>query len=230
MSPRLAVLMFHDIVPEGATGYAVEVGRLERILETCLSPDGVETEITFDDGREGTFRHGLPVLHRLGLRSTLFVTTDFLGRPGFMDAPMLSEWAAAGQSVGSHAVTHRPLSVLGEEEARDELGRSREVLERVVGSKIDTFAFPGGNDHARLHAWAAEAGYERVYTSEPGFARKGDSVLPRFAIRASTPPESISALRRGNTPAAFRLDRAMWRLKRVIGARAYVAIRRGLRR
>ncbi len=229
---RVAVLMYHDVSGgDAAAGYTVSRRRLEEGLGAVLAPGGVvECRVTFDDGRAGTFVHGLPVLDASGVRATLFATVGWLGRPGFMDARMVRAWHRAGHRVGSHAMTHRPLDALPEHEARTELADSKARLEDLVGAPVDELAFPGGNENARLRAWALEAGYARLYTSEPAFAPGDASVVPRFAVRAGTPVEALRALRAGRVARGFLMDRLRWRVKRAVGGPTYVAMRGRLRR
>ena len=222
---RVATLMYHDVSVGEPQGYTVSQDRLRRDLATVLGQDGVPCAVTFDDGYEGTFLHGLPALQDSGIVATLFVTTGFLGRPGFMDEAMLREWHAAGQRVGSHSVTHRPMNLLGDREISAEFADSRARLEDIVGSAVEGFSVPGGNFSARLFRLAFEAGYLHVYTSRPAFSRVDEPIVSRFAIRATTPPEAVERLRAGHIEPFFRADRLRFAAKRVMGPRAYLALR-----
>lgn len=229
---RLAVLMYHDVSgTDEAAGYTVSRAGLEAALGLVRAADGdVACEITFDDGHAGTFAHGLPILCASTIRATLFVTVGFLGCPGFMDREMLRAWHAAGQRVGSHAMTHRPLDALPRAEVLRELSESKARLEDLLGAAVDAFSFPGGNDTAALRRLAHELGYARVYTSEPAFARASSPVRPRFAMRARTPLEAIRALRAGRIARPFQADRLRWLVKRAVGGRLYVSVRSRFRR
>jgi peptidoglycan/xylan/chitin deacetylase (PgdA/CDA1 family) len=217
--------MYHDVSVGEAARYTVSRDRLRRDLAAVLGQGGVPCVVTFDDGHAGTFLHGLPALHDSGIVATLFVTTGFLGRPGFMDEAMLREWHAAGQRVGSHSVTHRAMNLLGDREICTEFADSRARLEDIVGSAVEGFSVPGGNFSAHLAKLAFEAGYRRVYTSRPAFSRVGEPIVPRFAIRATTPPEAVERLRAGHIEPFFRADRLRFAAKRVMGPRAYFALR-----
>jgi peptidoglycan/xylan/chitin deacetylase (PgdA/CDA1 family) len=62
-------------------------------------------------------------------------------------------------SVGSHGVTHRPLSRLSSEDLRSELLDSKQWLEDLVGDKVETISAPGGFFNARVVRHALDAGY-----------------------------------------------------------------------
>lgn len=232
---RQAVLMFHDVrAKEPASGYAVSAAMLRQVaaLATGSGQNGSRRPLvlTFDDGCEGTFRHAPPALAGAAVPAMLFITTDLVGRAGFGDPSMLREWVALGLGIGSHGVTHRPLSLLSVDEARREFATSKARLEDWIGHPIVEFAYPGGNDAPHLHQIGLEEGYRIIYTSRPGFARTDRAVRPRFAIRASTPLAAVRALERGVIPPAMWMDVARWSAKKMVGAGLYRAVRRRLRK
>jgi peptidoglycan/xylan/chitin deacetylase (PgdA/CDA1 family) len=229
MAQRIAVLMYHDVC-DGAPAerYTVSRERLAHDAAAIRGPGAVDCELTFDDGRLGTFVHGLPVLVEAGLEATLFVTTSRVGRPGFVTADMLRAWCAAGQRVGSHAVMHHALSGLRRDDAVAELRDSKRYLEDLLGATVDAFAFPGGNLTRRLIEDALAAGYRRVHTSRPGFASPDDPVVPRFTIRAATAPEAVPALRSGRGTSFFLGDRFRSSVKGALGSRWYGLLARTL--
>jgi peptidoglycan/xylan/chitin deacetylase (PgdA/CDA1 family) len=47
--------------------------------------------------------------------------------------------------IGAHTLTHRSLQQLTENEAGDEIERSRNILEEKLGVKVEHFAYPFGN-------------------------------------------------------------------------------------
>jgi peptidoglycan/xylan/chitin deacetylase (PgdA/CDA1 family) len=228
MHDRLIVLMYHDISESGSEDvYTVAPRALDAVLDiTTIDTDGkIPCHLTFDDGRLGAYLHALPILTARGVEATLFVTLRLLGLPGFMDAAMVREWRAAGQRVGSHALTHRPLTAMKDRDAIIELRESKLRLEDMIGAPVTDFSFPGGNESRRLRELAFEAGYSRLYTSTPNFAKAGGPVLPRFVMRSGTPANAVSVLRSGRIPMAFVGDRFRWALRRALGDRLYEAIR-----
>jgi peptidoglycan/xylan/chitin deacetylase (PgdA/CDA1 family) len=229
MSERIAVLMYHDVSLDEPTGYTVSLDQLRQALEAVRGPGSVPCQVTFDDGYAGTFRYALPALQESGVVATLFVTTGFLGREGFIDEAMLRAWHAAGHPVGSHSVTHPALNLMSEPEIRRELADSRARLEDILGAPIEEFSVPGGNSSARVARLAFEAGYQRVYTSRPAYGRAGKAVVPRFAIRATTPAAAVARLREGRGGPYFRSDRLRFAAKQAMGPRIYLGVRDRIR-
>jgi peptidoglycan/xylan/chitin deacetylase (PgdA/CDA1 family) len=138
--------------------------------------------ITFDDGWDGTFTHALPVLQKYDLEATLFVTTNLLGKPGFMKAEDLKN-LPTNLKIGSHAHTHTMLDELSYREVEEELKLSKKILEDLTGSEVNTFAFPGGsfmNDHIKI---AHDVGYKLIFNSMIGINHKlNPSFIKRVPI------------------------------------------------
>jgi peptidoglycan/xylan/chitin deacetylase (PgdA/CDA1 family) len=76
--------------------------------------------LTFDDGWQGGVEVAGPLMEQHGRQAIVFVTTDFLGKPHFLTRGELSRLDVKTFRVGSHARTHRMLSLLGEHDIRAE--------------------------------------------------------------------------------------------------------------
>jgi peptidoglycan/xylan/chitin deacetylase (PgdA/CDA1 family) len=81
-----------------------------------------------------------------------------------MAFPQLRELAARGVEIGSHTVTHAHLPQLSDAKLRREMRESRERLEDELGRPCRYLAYPFGEDDARVHAAARDAGYSAAYT------------------------------------------------------------------
>lgn len=87
--------------------------------------------------------------------ATFFVVSEVAER--FPDA--VAGAAAAGHEIASHTHTHPLLTDVSPERRREELHRSKEILESVTGEAVEGFrapAFAVGDDHFEL---VADAGY-----------------------------------------------------------------------
>lgn len=118
---------------------------------------GGTLSITFDDGYRDNFETAAPILRRLQLPATFFVTTGFLGsrtvpswdqhlavQPGWMDWNQVRALAAQGFEIGCHTDTHIDLGTATAEAVRAELEVSRQRLRVELGSPADLFAYPFG--------------------------------------------------------------------------------------
>ena len=50
--------------------------------------------------------------------------------------------------IGSHAHSHLPLAKLNNNEIINELGLSKDIIEKVIGMKVSCFSYPSGGAHA----------------------------------------------------------------------------------
>lgn len=99
--------------------------------------------------------------------------------------------------VGSHTLTHRRLSQLPLDEAREELAASKARLERELGTAVRHLAYPYGGPEscgAREYALAEECGYAVAVTTRRGnlFREHGSRPMALPRIGVSMQPHSAS--------------------------------------
>ena len=128
--------------------------------------------LTFDDGYADFYLAALPALQHHGFNATLYITTSFvegtsrwLEKIGEGDRPMLTwEQLAAINSSGiecaAHTHTHPALDMLPLSAARDEIVRSKELLEEHLGQRISSFAYPFGFYSSRVMHIVRESGFD----------------------------------------------------------------------
>jgi peptidoglycan/xylan/chitin deacetylase (PgdA/CDA1 family) len=181
--------------------HTISLGEVMAALDagTPLPPRPIV--LTFDDGYNDFAEHAVPILEQNGFTATTFVVPGFLGRHGYMTEAQVEEVAAAGMTVGAHTMHHVDLAVVAPGVARDEITRSREVLQQLSGQPVLDFAYPYGIFTRSVETMVEEAGFRDAASTEPGswqFASQpyilrrievggGDS-LASFAAEAGVPP------------------------------------------
>lgn len=217
--------MYHDVLPAtDATGggperFAVPLASFERMLDTIVEEgyDGCSLSqavlargrrpvaITFDDGAISQFEHAAPALRERGMTATFFVTTDWIGQPGFMSWDQLRELAAMGMSVQSHTRSHPFLSELNADELMAELAGSKAALDEGLGQETTEISLPGGNAPKRRHRHLfRDVGYRVVAGSRwgrnPGIVDNSldGAWIRRCTVRGSVSDEEARRLLEGN--------------------------------
>lgn len=236
-------LMYHDVVEPGAenasgfpgrdaNSYKVTVDRfrahLNAILERCSLP--ALPVITFDDGGSSA-RVAADLLEGKDLRGRFFVTANYIGTPGFVDAAAIRDLDRRGHLVGSHSCSH-PLRIghCPRGQLREEWTRSREIISGILGRGIELASVPGGDFRPAVAEAAAEAGFTDLFTSEPTAASRlafGLKLHGRFIIRSWTSARLAAALSAGDyLPRAQ--EAVVWKVKKLgkrLGGERYLQIR-----
>ncbi len=171
-----------------SAGY--EAVGLKTGLERFHSP-GKEGErlvvITFDDGFRDFYSAAHPILRQHGFHATMFLPTDYIGNESrrFQGRECMTwnetrELRKAGVEFGSHTATHPALYQLDFGQIREELEKSKAVIEGELGEAIGSFAYPYAFPSAdpsfvnRFVEALKRAGYEGCVTTRIGCARRGD--------------------------------------------------------
>ena len=213
--PKLTVLYYHAVAEADVAAFERQMAWLANHANLVHADHAGELDrqrpnvaVTFDDAFESVAINGLPAIIRHRIPVTIFVPTGWLGRPPgwqmesedrderVMDAAQLRGLPRGQVRFGSHTVDHPRLSTLTPAERERQLVASREMLEIMFESPIDTLAFPYGDHDQRTIDQARLAGYRHVFT-----------ILPE-AIR----PEA-GAISRGRTAVAASDDLGLFALK-----------------
>ena len=170
-----------------------------KTLAECHPQSGFNSRtlaITFDDGYSNVLKNALPVLARHEVRAIEFLVAAKLGGRNdwdvakgdapeeLMDAAQVRDWLAAGQSIGSHSLTHPNLRKIARTQAREEITASRKKLEDLFGVPVKHFCYPFGSFDERVRDLVMEAGYDSASTVISGVNRPQTD---RFALRRLAP-------------------------------------------
>lgn len=82
-----------------------------------------------------------------------------------MNKKEMKKLVDSGFELGSHTVSHVPLTDLSPEQAEKEIMESRQTLEQIFNTKISSFCYPRGVWNQDLAAMVQKAGYECAVTT-----------------------------------------------------------------
>jgi peptidoglycan/xylan/chitin deacetylase (PgdA/CDA1 family) len=183
--------------------------RVVGIAELCALPEGASAvALSFDDGFANFATEAAPLLLQHGLAVTLFVVTGHLGgdnrwagrgAPGIPVLPLL-DWEALGRlresgvTLGAHTRTHPRLTRVDVPTLEAELGLAAEEMERRLGERPATVAYPYGAVDERI-AGAAARWYRWGCTTElrPLDSREEPLRLPRLDAWYLRDPARLAA-------------------------------------
>jgi peptidoglycan/xylan/chitin deacetylase (PgdA/CDA1 family) len=242
---RTLAFLYHDVVPStrfelsgfqsaDANIYKLDRAEFDRHLEAIasqnyrsaiLDPSRSNSErtclLTFDDGGRSAADYIAGPLARRDWLAYFFITTDYIGRSGFLDPRQICELRKRGHVIGTHSCSH-PLRMAQctaaqlDREWRDSVRR----LEDILGERVLTASIPGGNYGRNVVRAAAAAGIRVLFNSEPVTRTTtidGCLVIGRFGVQQGVPPEWVKAVAAGKI--GPRLQRwAFWNAKKLMKA------------
>jgi peptidoglycan/xylan/chitin deacetylase (PgdA/CDA1 family) len=196
--------------------------------------DDVPVFLTFDDGGLGAYTYVADELERYGWRAHFFITTDWVGRTGFLDRQQIRELRSRGHVIGSHSCSHpERMSHLSWEQLMREWQQSCAILSDILGEPVKVASVPAGYYSRNVGKTAAAAGIEVLFTSEATAAASvldGCLILGRYLIHVHTPPSVSGAIAAERVWPRWR-QTLLWEAKKAIKAltgESYDAIRRYL--
>ena len=161
------------LLPEGFECQLLELRRrgyqfvsLTHLVDDICKQGAEKTQavaVTFDDGWIDNYRFALPILKKLAVPATFFVTSAHLGNgtqdKKRMNLAQLKELLDAGMSIGGHSRTHPTLTRLPLDQVRAEIAGCRADLKQALGVDVRFFAYPGGAFNSSVARLTQEAGY-----------------------------------------------------------------------
>jgi peptidoglycan/xylan/chitin deacetylase (PgdA/CDA1 family) len=245
--PVARFVMFHDLAPAElglfkANLYflkrSTNVVSLDEYFSGRLSTEKINVVITFDDGYKSWVSDAVPILKKVGLPATFFVSSGFVGlskedesefmrsklflklgndrrAKGGLNFEDVRRIAQEGFTIGGHTLNHCNLAEQRDiAQLRYEIIEDKMRLERIIGRKIEYFAYPSGayqNPEIDIARVLRESGYRGAVTTVSGFNSIGTNpyLLHRELTSASTPRMVFRARVYGNYDAVRFLKHRM---------------------
>ena len=135
--------------------------------------------LTFDDGGKSAMFISKK-LDELGMKGHFFITTSMIGNKFFLNQEEIIDIAGRGHIIGSHSHTHPNIfKSLSKKNMLYEWIKSKEILEEIIGSEINSCSIPGGDADKKTYSTASEVGYKFIFNSDPSLSlsKKGESLI-----------------------------------------------------
>jgi peptidoglycan/xylan/chitin deacetylase (PgdA/CDA1 family) len=243
---RAISLLYHDVIlpgqfsSSGFPGGDADIYKLSRpdfehhlqaIRSAILRPPITVSQLgdisrtpllfTFDDGGASAHQHIAGLLEDLGWRGHFFVTTNWIGKDGFLNAAQIRDLHARGHVIGSHSCSHpQRMSYCSPHQLYREWNDSIAVLSDILGVTVDLASVPGGYYSRNVAEEAADAGIKALFTSEPQTQAdvvNGCWILGRYTIKEGATPATAAAIASGRLLPRYK-QFAYWNSKKLLKA------------
>lgn len=205
---RVPVLCWHQIRPLTAADSAQDrvyivpptaldrqLGALKRAGYHSVSADQVADHmatgaalprkpvlLSFDDASAGQYTRALPLLKKHGQTATFFVMTVVLGKPGWLTKGQVRKLDRAGMQIGVHTWDHHAVPDYVGDDWKVQLTEPKAELERIVGHRLDTFAYPFGLWNAGAFSHLREAGIRAAFQLSDTLDRSAPMLTARRVL------------------------------------------------
>lgn len=189
--------------------------------------------ITFDDGCETDLLYAAPLLQEMKFGATFYITTGFLGRPGYLSHSQVRELSRLGFEIGCHSMNHSYLPDLDDQGLSREIVQAKVQLEHILGTAVEHFSCPGGRHNQRVSEVARDAGYRTVATSriQQNSGESDSFSLGRVAVMRSTSLAAFEQICSGHSLRRMQLEvQVRGAMKKLLGNSMYDRLRNALLR
>lgn len=124
--------------------------------------------LTFDDGYEDNYTVLLPMLEERGMKATVYMVTNSIGRKGYLSWNQLRDMQNRGIELGSHTANHQPLTSLERDKQAEEMKLSKLLMEWNGLKTIFTFSYPNGAYDEGMPELLKENEYLTAVTGDGG--------------------------------------------------------------
>ncbi len=168
------------------------LSELVKYLKAGRSLPGDVVVLTVDDAFDSFLERAMPVLRKYKFPVALFVNTDSVGDPGYLDWDQLRELLAENVEIGNHTATHDYLLERKNSESlsawksrvTDDIERAQTAFRRELGFRPDVFAYPYGEYSPELVDLVKQAGFSAALAQQSGVVSASVNIhlLPRFPM------------------------------------------------
>jgi len=120
---------------------------------------------SWDDGIKGDL-NTVKLLERYGLKGTFYITVGNLGKDRFLNKKDAHDIFGQGHEIGAHTVTHPELPSIPIENAKLEIERSKNMLEKIIDAEVVSFSYPKGLYNETIKRLVAQAGFKIARTTK----------------------------------------------------------------
>lgn len=155
-------------------------------LNQVLVDDGKKKAVaTFDDGYKDVLENAMPALKENNATGTVFIIVNKVGTGGYLSWDDIRTLKNTGWEIGSHTLNHPNLTQVDTETARQEITESKAIIEKEIGTTVESFCYPAGRYNEDTINMVRDAGYKYATTTVNGFNNSTNDLLELSRIRVN---------------------------------------------
>ena len=212
---NVEVYMFHDINEKRTDekNYSLNCKDFEQFIKelqvqtNICSVSEIEQQlcknknavcITFDDVYSGVYEFAYPILKHYNIPFALFITTDYIGKVGYLSKSQLLEMAKDPLCIiGAHTCSHPMLRYA--RNYNTEIEDGKKILESIIHKRVDYFAYPYGSIWAcskKNINYVHKENFEMAFSTIYGSINKKNMYVKNFLPRIEAVREIENCKRR----------------------------------
>ena len=164
----------------------IRLDKLVKGIKGAINLKDRSVSITIDDAYLSVYTRAWPILKKLNLPFTLFISTDVIDNnlSNYMNWDQIRELVDNGVLVGSQTKSHPHLHRLTSKQILNEIEYSNKRFIKELGFKPKLFAYPYGEYDNKTIEIVQGSGYEAAFGQHSGVAHISSGIyeLPRFAM------------------------------------------------
>ena len=216
---QIPILMYHRIVPAGLAGdslpdlvvspelfdaqlaalhaagwHTVTVAQISQALQLHRTFPPRTFAISIDDGWDDGYLYALPILQRYGFHATYYVVAGRVGTwQNVLTPAELRTLVADGMEIGDHTMNHLSLPSLSPAALHYQVETAAELIDRFVGERPATLAYPAGRYDAEVVAEVQADGFGLAVIEGSGAWESAADrfTVPRARVSPSTTPAGL---------------------------------------
>jgi len=151
-----------DQTNKSADSDKVEAKPAAKVIHSSENKELKKVAITFDDGPDEYFTpQVLDILKEYNVKATFFIVGSLASK----NKDVLKRIDQEGHVVASHGWSHSNFTKISDKKIIQELQKTNELIEEVIGKPTSLFRLPYGAFNKRVLNTVAKQGYHNIYWS-----------------------------------------------------------------
>lgn len=140
--------------------------------------------LSFDDGYRDFYTGAFPLIKKYQVKAINYVVSGFLDKPNNLTRKQLKEIAQSNLvEIGVHTVDHVNLRGMDPQKAKGQIEKSKSDLEKELGLKVVSFAYPYGAFDLKTVELVKNANFETAASTVPGVDVNMDNLYFLYRLR-----------------------------------------------